>query len=160
MSASKRAKIARLFAAGADGVYRAAIEAKVGTVRIASHVRTAAADTASGLGKYVQSESFETDIDCLIEKLQLFDSDLTVPDLRGLRRAQRINRKVKLVRGSFKRLNIEYAPIGAGAGVFVAGPKGAVIGAQLGVGIFVGCVGGVAFSRISEIRQGGDGVPA
>lgn len=82
MSASKRAKIARLFAAGADGVYRAAIEAKVGTVRIAAQMKTEAAEATSEFKEYLHSDKFETDIDRLIGKLQIFDSSLVVPDLR------------------------------------------------------------------------------
>lgn len=63
---------------------------------------------------------------------------------------------MELVRASFKRLNIDYAPVGATVGAAVAGPQGAALGASLGVGIFVGCVGSVISNRIAEVRHSGE----
>lgn len=70
-------------------------------------------------------------MDQLILNLQMFDDDFVVPNMDKLNRNQRINKKLKLIRKSFKNLNIDLAPYGIMAGSPL-GPKGAAAGAFLG----------------------------
>lgn len=88
-------------------------------------------------------------MDQLILNLQMFDDDFVVPNMDKLNRNQRINKKLKLIRKSFKNLNIDLAPYGIMAGSPL-GPKGAAAGAFLGTYVFIGCLAIVAYGKYSS----------
>jgi hypothetical protein len=104
------------------------------------------------LKNYSKSDSFEDDIDYLIINLQIFDSDLVVSNMDKLNRNQRINRKLKLIKKSFKNLNVDFAPIGIAAGS-AFGPNGAAAGAFLGTYLFVGCVAVAVYGKYSSVED-------
>lgn len=106
-------------------------------------------ERASEVKNYFTSDQFEDDLDYLILNLQMFDTELDVPNFDELSRSQRINRKVKLLRASLKRLNMGYAPIGMMLGATV-GPKGAAVGSLLGSYIFAACVLSTVVKRFNE----------
>lgn len=87
---------------------------------------------------YFESDNFEDELDYFILNLQMFDPEISVPDMSRNRRIFRINKKLRILRHSFKRLNLNYAPYGMAAGAFF-GPKGTAAGSFLGTYIFLGC---------------------
>ncbi len=101
------------------------------------------------LKNYSKSEHFEDDIDQLILNLQMFDDDLIVPNMDKINRNQRINKKFKLIRNSFKNLNIDLAPYGMATGAAL-GPKGAAAGAFLGTYVFIGCLAITTYGKFSS----------
>lgn len=103
----------------------------------------------SSIKNYVESDSFEDDLDYLIINLQMFDFDLDVPNMDRVNRSKRISKKIQLVKKSFQRLNIDYAPYGLLIGSFF-GPKGSAIGAFLGTYIFAGCAGAVLMQNFGS----------
>ena len=102
---------------------------------------------------YTKSDSFEDNIDQLILRLQMFDTDLVVPNMDKLNRNQRVHKKMSLVKASFARLNIELAPYGMAAGS-VFGPKGSAAGAFTGTYLFAFCVLLTAYERFSSAPDG------
>lgn len=58
-------------------------------------------------------------------------------------------KKLKLIKKSFKNLNIDFAPIGIAAGS-AFGPNGAAAGAFLGTYLFVGCLAAAVYGKYSS----------
>jgi hypothetical protein len=100
---------------------------------------------------YFKSDSFEDDLDYLIINLQMFDAELEVPQMNRVGSSQRISKKICLVKASFRRLNIEFAPLGMTVGSSI-GPKGMAFGSLLGTYIFLGCMSVVFWKRFSEMQ--------
>lgn len=103
----------------------------------------------TALKEYVKSDHFEDDLDYFILNLQMFDTDLTVPDMDKSGRNQRIAKKLKLVKKSFKKLNLEYGPVGGALGSLF-GPKGMITGSFLGSYFFAGCLVVTAYQRFKS----------
>ena len=101
---------------------------------------------------YINSDNFEDDLDYFIMNLQMFDTDLNVPGMEKLNRNQRITKKLKLVKKSFQRLNLEYGPVGGAIGSFF-GPKGMITGSFLGSYFFLGCLGVTVYQRIQSVND-------
>ena len=95
---------------------------------------------------YIKSNNFEEDLDLLIMNLQWFDPILEVPNLNRLKRAQRVFRKIQLIRNSFFRLNAE----GAGVGALFGGPQGATVGAGFVTGSFALIVATILYDRATS----------
>ncbi len=98
---------------------------------------------------YVKSDNFEDDLDYFIMNLQMFDADLTVSLMDKSNRNQRITKKLKLVKKSFKRLNLEYGPLGGAIGSLL-GPKGMITGSFLGSYFFMGCLGVTIYQKFNS----------
>lgn len=103
----------------------------------------------NAVADYIKSDSFEDDLDYFIMNLQMFDTDLNVPDMNRSSRNQQITKKIKLVKQSFKRLNLEYGPVGGTLGSLF-GPKGMITGSFLGSYFFVGCLGVTIYQKFKS----------
>ncbi len=103
--------------------------------------------------EYIKSDNFEEDVDLLIVNLQWFDPILDVPNMNKLNKAQRINKKIQLIRNSFIRLNAE----GAGVGLLLAGPQGASVATSFISGSFALLIAKILYDRATSAL--GDLVP-